>query len=110
MARQGYPIYVAPNAVDCAFKLYRKAVFDKFRVTCSTGLADAEIPAKARKTGARIVEVPVKHFTRAGGKSAFETGLAGKLGLVKSRVVIDLIREMVELKREIDALSTAEAK
>ncbi|MDP8247693.1 MAG: glycosyltransferase family 2 protein [Candidatus Tritonobacter lacicola] len=86
--------------VDCAFKLYRKSLLDSIRVNCRTGLADTEILAKARKLGARIIEVPVSHYPRKGGRPVFEASLAGKMGLVKPRVVIDLIKEMMKLKRE----------
>jgi glycosyltransferase involved in cell wall biosynthesis len=54
--------------IDSAFKLYKKSLFGKIRIRCATGLADAEILAKARRMGARIVEVPIAHFPRVGGR------------------------------------------
>jgi len=69
-------------------------------VRCITGLADAEILSKARRAGAKIVEVPVSHFPRGGGRPVFESRLAGKLCFVKPGVVIDLVKDMVRLKRE----------
>jgi glycosyltransferase involved in cell wall biosynthesis len=87
--------------VDSAFKIYRKEVLDKIKIICQTGLADAEILARARRHGARIVEVPISHFERETGKPVFEISALGKLGFVHPRVVRQLLREMLILKGDL---------
>jgi len=87
--------------IDSAFKLYKKSLLEKIQIHCKTGLADAEILAKARRIGARIVEVPIAHFPRVSGRPAFESRLIAGLGLVKPSVVINVVREMVQLRREL---------
>ena len=84
--------------VDCAFKLVKREVFGKFRLDCKTGLADAELLVKAKKFGFRIVEVPVSHRPRKAGKAVFH---AGGLGFVKPKIVLNLLKDMVKLKKEL---------
>lgn len=55
--------------IDCAFKLFRRHVFDKIHVESEQFMVDAEILAKAQSFGFRVREVGVSHFPRAGGHS-----------------------------------------
>lgn len=87
--------------VDCAFKLVRKEVFDKVSLSYGTGISDAELLVKAKKYGFRIVEVPVSHRPRVAGKTVFHEG---GLGFVKPSVVINLLRDMIKLKRELKSI------
>lgn len=57
--------------VDCDFRLIRKSVIDKIRLTCDSGAICAELVKKMQDTGAVIVEVPVSHYPRMSGKSTF---------------------------------------
>lgn len=56
--------------VDCGFKLIRKEVVDKIpRLESERGaFISSELLLKAKKAGAKIVEIPVTHYPRAGGK------------------------------------------
>jgi len=54
---------------DCAFKLYRRKVFNEITIASDAFFVDAEVLAKANVLGYRIDEVPVTHRTRAGGES-----------------------------------------
>jgi len=54
---------------DCAFKLYRRKVFDEVTIDSNMFFVDAEVLAKANVLGYRIDEVPVTHRPRAGGQS-----------------------------------------
>jgi hypothetical protein len=56
--------------VDCAFKLYKREIFDKIKMSSSGALIDAEILAKAIRRGYRITQVPVHHYPRVAGKQS----------------------------------------
>jgi glycosyltransferase involved in cell wall biosynthesis len=55
--------------VDCAFKLFRREVFDKVTIESKKFFVDAEVLAKAKYHGFRMVEVGVRHYPRQAGRS-----------------------------------------
>jgi hypothetical protein len=55
--------------VDCAFKLFRREVFDKITIESKKFFVDAEVLAKARYHGFRLVEIGVRHYPRQAGSS-----------------------------------------
>ena len=57
--------------VDCDFRLMRRSVFEKVRLTRSSGVICVELMKKVQDHGFRIAEVPVHHFHRSYGKSQF---------------------------------------
>ena len=57
--------------VDCDFRLMRRSVFQKVRLTRSSGVICVELMKKVQDAGFRIAEVPVHHFHRSYGKSQF---------------------------------------
>jgi len=57
--------------VDCDFRLLRRGIFDKVRLTRSSGVICVELMKKVQDHGYRIAEVPVHHFHRSYGKSQF---------------------------------------
>jgi glycosyltransferase involved in cell wall biosynthesis len=57
--------------VDCDFRLMRREVFDKVRLTRSSGVICVELMKKVQDHGFRIEQVPVRHHHRAYGKSQF---------------------------------------
>jgi len=57
--------------VDCDFRLMRKGVFEKVRLTRSSGVICVELMKKVQDHGYRIAEVPVHHYHRSYGKSQF---------------------------------------
>jgi glycosyltransferase involved in cell wall biosynthesis len=57
--------------VDCDFRLMRRSVFEKVRLTRSSGVICVELMKKVQDHGYRIAEVPVHHFHRSYGKSQF---------------------------------------
>lgn len=59
---------------DCAFKLYRREVFDEITIASDQFFVDAEVLAKANALGYVIDEVPVTHLARAGGQSTVRLG------------------------------------
>ena len=77
--------------VDCAFKLYRREIFDKIEITSTGALVDAEILIKARKLGYRIGQIGVHHFPRIAGK---QTG-------ANLKVIFRAFKEIIKLRVHI---------
>ncbi len=55
--------------VDCAFKLFRREIFDRIHIESKKFFVDTEILAKAAKIGLRMTEVGVRHYPRTAGRS-----------------------------------------
>jgi glycosyltransferase involved in cell wall biosynthesis len=55
--------------IDCAFKLFRREVFDKVEIESKKFFVDAEVLAKARYHGFRMAEIGVRHYPRVAGRS-----------------------------------------
>jgi glycosyltransferase involved in cell wall biosynthesis len=55
--------------IDCAFKLFRREIFDRIEIESKKFFVDAEILAKAKYYGFRMVEVGVRHYPRPAGRS-----------------------------------------
>ncbi|MBM3286443.1 MAG: glycosyltransferase family 2 protein [Candidatus Eisenbacteria bacterium] len=77
--------------VDCAFKLYRASIFEGMDLVSRGALIDVEIIARARKRGARVVEIGVHHFPRTVGS---QTG-------AKLSVILRAFRELLRLWGEL---------
>ena len=89
---------VRERDLDCAFRLVSKRVINNVNLMCSTGLATTEILAKARKKGFKIKEIGVHHYPRLLGQPVFESGF---LNIPKPGVVLNLIKEMALLYRDL---------
>jgi glycosyltransferase involved in cell wall biosynthesis len=77
--------------VDCDFRLMRKHVFDKVRLTRDSGVICVELMKKVQDHGFHLAEVPVRHFHRTYGKSQF-------FNLPRvARTLLDLIKLWFEL-------------
>src|SRR5262245_37580613 len=50
--------------IDCAFKLFRREVFDKVTIESKKFFVDAEVLAKARHYGCRMKEIGVRQYPR----------------------------------------------
>ncbi len=74
--------------IDCAFKLYKRELFDRIKIESDGAVVDAEILLKARKLGYRIKQLGVSHFPRRAGSA---TG--AKIG-----VVLRAIKELLWLR------------
>ncbi len=55
--------------IDCAFKVFKRGVFDKIAIESRRYFVNTEILAKARVLGFTIKEVGVSHFPRYEGES-----------------------------------------
>jgi cellulose synthase/poly-beta-1,6-N-acetylglucosamine synthase-like glycosyltransferase len=56
--------------IDCAFKLFRRSVFDHVQIRCVGAMVNTEILAQATQLGMRIHQVKVNHLPRRYGKQS----------------------------------------
>ena len=77
--------------IDCAFKLYKRQIFDNIELSSASALIDAEILARAVRKGYSITQKGVHHYPRAAG-----TQTGGSL-----RVILRAFKELIKLRREI---------
>jgi len=66
--------------INCAFKLFKKDVFNNINIYSNGAMVNAEILIKLQKSGKLFKEIPVNHFPRVQGK---QTG-ANILVIIKS--------------------------
>ena len=62
--------------VDCDFRLIRRSVIARLRLTTDSGSICTELVKRAERAGARFREVPVHHYARRSGQSQFFKPLA----------------------------------
>lgn len=77
--------------IDCAFKLYRREMFDKMELVSQGALIDTEVLARAKKAGYSMVQHGVSHYPRHFGQP---TG-----GNIK--VILKAFRELFKLRKTI---------
>lgn len=77
--------------VDCAFKLYRRSLFDRITMESTGALIDTEILARAVRKGYTITQKGVHHYPRTAGRP---TGAS-------LRVVLRAFRELWRLRGRI---------
>lgn len=78
--------------IDCAFKLFKRHVFDKITIESEQFVFDTEILAKAMFYGFTVREVGVTHLERQGGAST-----------VRFSHIITTLKGVRKLKDELDA-------
>jgi glycosyltransferase involved in cell wall biosynthesis len=77
--------------IDCAFKLYKREIFDKIELSSTGALIDAEILARAARKDYRITQKGVHHYPRA----------AGEQSGASLRVVLRAFKELIKLQSRI---------
>jgi glycosyltransferase involved in cell wall biosynthesis len=77
--------------IDCAFKLYKREIFDKIEMSSTGALIDAEILARAVRKGYRITQKGVHHYPRTSGQ---QTGAS-------IRVILRAFKELFKLQSRI---------
>lgn len=77
--------------IDCAFKLYKRAIFDDITMESTGALIDTEILARAARKGYTITQKGVHHYPRVAGR---QTG-------ANPRVILRAFRELLKLRRRI---------
>ena len=77
--------------VDCAFKLYKRTIFDQIKMESAGALIDTEILARAIRKGYRVTQKGVHHYPRT----------AGRQSGASLRVIVRAFRELLRLRRRI---------
>ncbi|UCG57378.1 MAG: glycosyltransferase family 2 protein [Phycisphaerales bacterium] len=77
--------------IDCAFKLYKREIFDNIKLSSGGALIDAEILARAKRKGYRITQTGVHHYPRT----------AGEQSGASLRVIARAFKELFKLYRQI---------
>jgi len=77
--------------IDCAFKLYKREIFDNINLSSAGALIDAEILARAIRRGYTVTQKGVHHYPRMAGK---QTG-------ANLRVILRAFKELLKLHRQI---------
>ena len=77
--------------IDCAFKLFKRGVFDKIRIDAVGAMVNTDILAQAFQNGGKIKEVPVNHYPRLRGK---QTG-------ANIRLILKAFKELIKLYRKL---------
>jgi glycosyltransferase involved in cell wall biosynthesis len=77
--------------VNCAFKLVKRSVMDKVKLSSMGAVISTELLAKAHKEGFRFVEVGVTHYPRTAGRP---TGAKGK-------VIVRAFKELFTLYKRL---------
>ena len=77
--------------IDCAFKLYKREIFDHVELSSIGALINAEILARAVRRGYRLTERGVHHYPRTAGR---QTG-------GNPRVILRAFKELIKLYHQI---------
>ena len=83
--------------VDCAFKLFRRRVWQSLTVHARGATFSAELLVKARRLGFRVKELPVSHFPRSAGSAT------GARPAVIVRALAELFRLRIRLEGDLAA-------
>jgi len=77
--------------IDCAFKLYKREIFDSIKLSSSGALIDTEIMARAIRKGYRFTQKGVHHYPRTAGT---QTG-------ANTKVIFRAFKELFKLYSQI---------
>ncbi|MHC4456053.1 MAG: glycosyltransferase family 2 protein [Planctomycetota bacterium] len=77
--------------IDCAFKLYKREIFDNIKISSTGALIDAEILGRAIRKGYSITQKGIHHHPRIAGT---QTG-------ANIRVILRAFKELLKLYRNI---------
>lgn len=77
--------------IDCAFKLYKRDIFDHIEMHSTGALIDTEILARAQRKGYTIKQIGVHHYPRVAGQSSG----------ANLKVILRAFKELFKLRKEI---------
>jgi len=77
--------------IDCAFKLYRREIFDNIEMHSQGALIDTEILARAKHAGYSMIQRGVHHYPRR----------AGEQSGADLKVILRAFGELFKLRKEI---------
>jgi len=82
---------VAVRDIDCAFKLFRRSVFERVQIQSVGAMVNTEIFCQAFKFGMRVTEVEVTHHPRTHGQPSG----------AKLRVIVKAFRELFRMRMKM---------
>ncbi len=77
--------------MNCAFKLYKRKIFDVIKMESKGTLLNSEILARAKRKGFTMTQVGVHHYPRAAGKAG-----------PKTKVIFKAFWELWKLSRKMN--------
>jgi glycosyltransferase involved in cell wall biosynthesis len=77
--------------MDCAFKLYKRRIFDDIKLRSTGALINTEIFARAKNKGYKVYQIGVHHYPRTAG---VQTG-------AKLSVILRAFKELFALYKQI---------
>jgi glycosyltransferase involved in cell wall biosynthesis len=77
--------------IDCAFKLYKRDIFDNIKLSSTGALIDTEILARAARKGYSMTQKGVHHYPRT----------AGAQSGANMRVILRAFKELLVLRSRI---------
>ena len=77
--------------MDCAFKLYKREIFDNIKLISTGALIDTEVLARATRKGYKIIQKGVHHYPRVAGT---QTG-------ANPKVILRAFKELFKLHKQI---------
>jgi glycosyltransferase involved in cell wall biosynthesis len=80
--------------VNFAFKLCRRAIFERIELKSEGSFIDAELVIRATRHGYRILQFGTDYFPRVRGEST----------LASSGVIVTIVKEMWMLRRELESI------
>ena len=89
----GFLFDLSVKDIDCAFKLFKKTIFEKIKIESAGFFFNTEILAKAKFFNFNIVEVGVPHFPRTAGKST-----------IRLKHIPLTIKELIRIKNSLKKL------
>lgn len=92
--------YVPVRDIDCAFKLFRRHLFDSLDLESVGAMVNTELMVKIGRSGAGVVELGVRHYPRTAGRAR------GAHPRVIARALVELFRMSRRLSK-ISAGSTS---
>ena len=84
--------YVPVRDIDCAFKLFRRYVFDSLALESVGAMVNTELMVKLGRSGSGVVEIGVTHKPRVAGKAR------GAHPRVILRALVELVRMSARLR------------
>jgi len=77
--------------IDCAFKIFPRALFDDIEMKSTGALIDTEVLSRVKRLGYRIGQIGVHHYPRTAGQ---QTG-------ANLRVILRAFKELFQLRKDI---------
>jgi protoporphyrinogen oxidase len=89
--------YVPVRDIDCAFKLFRRQIFDSLDLQSIGAMVNTELMVKLGRSGAGVIEIGVTHYPRTSGNARG----------AHPRVILLAMSELVRMYRRLQSTSVS---